>query len=272
MEKIKSCDLDINVQVKPIVSKNSSLIYETNNHQIVKVFSEKTLKVNEDLLRDKLSNPLGINGVVDPKQLVYVHDNLVGYTMDKVDGKTNAEYEKGISPDSRKNLYRIAYKYLQLEKIVKQAGDSVVFPELLDKVLVDKQDNVKVIGFDSMQMGDSKSIRESIVPVSLEKYKSNGMYTKELDIKSLICFYLINTIGVDLRSLENGVNDKLHYVSSVLDSIEVPSPLKEKIILLYKEDAHNEYLGEDVLKIAEGYKIVQNDCWILPSNKRLVLK
>lgn len=272
MEKIKSCDLNLNIQVKPIVSKNGSLIYETNNHQIVKVFSESTLKDNEELLKEKLSNPLGISGVVDPKGLVYVHDNLVGYTMDKIDGKTNSEYERGISPDYRKNLYRLAYKYLKLEKIVKEAGQDVVFPELLDKVFVDKQDNIKIIGFDSIQMGDSNPIRESLVPASLEKYRSNGMYTKELDIKSLISFYLINTIGLDLTSLEKKVDDKLHYVSGVLDSIEVPSPLKEKIILLYTENAQNEYLGNDVIEIAEKCKIVQDDCWIYPCNKRLVMK
>ena len=272
METIKSCDLNLNIQVKPIVSKNGSLIYETNNHQIVKVFSESTLKDNKELLKEKLSNPLGINGVVDPKGLVFVHDNLVGYTMDKIDGKTSSEYERGMSPDYRKNLYRLAYKYLKLEEIVKEAGQDVVFPELLDKVFVDKQDNIRIIGFDSIQMGESKPIRESLVPESLEKYRSNGMYTKELDIKSLICFYLINTIGLDLRSLEKKVDDIPHYVSRVLDSIEVPSPLKEKILLLYTENAQNEYLGNDVLEIAEKCIIVQDDCWIYPCNKRLVMK
>ena len=273
MEKIKSCDLDINVQVRPIISKNDSLIYQTNNHEMVKVFQGKLIEEKRDILESKLSNPRDIKGVVLPKQLVYVHDNLIGYTMDKIDGKESSEYEKSISPDSRKNLYRLAYKYLELEKIVKEAGDDVVFPELLDKVFVDKKDKINVIGYDSIQVGKSKPIRRTITPASMGKYNDNGLYTKGLDIKSLTLYYVKNALDLDLRSLEYQDEDHtLHYISSVLDSLNLPEVLKEKIRLLYEKDKKNEYLGKDVLEIAEKYNIGIEEHCIYPTKKRLVLK
>ena len=273
MERIKSCDLDINITVRPIQSKNGSLIYQTNNHQVVKVFSEKTLKENSSLLEEKLSNPRNIKGVIMPRDLVYIHDNLIGYTMDKVEGKVSEEYEKSISPYSRVNLLRLAYKYLELEKIVKEAGDDVVFPELLDKVFIDKADGIKVIGYDSIQVGNSEPIRKTITPSSLDKYNNNGLYTKELDIKSLTLYYVRTVLDLDLRALEEKDDEQtLHYISRVLDTLCLPEQLKEKIRTLYEKDKKNEYLGKDVLEIAEKYKVDIDENCIYPTNKRLVLK
>ena len=274
MDRIRSCDVDINLREMPIRTGRENLLYKTNDGQILKVFSKRLIDEGKDVLEKKLSNPRKIEGVVGPNQIVCIHDDIAGYTMNYVNGKHILECEKALAPESRNDLTRIAERYLELERLVRNAGDDVVFPELRDKVFVTDKGETKIIGYDYIQIGDMKSLSWPRAYGSLSKYlKGDGMYTKDVDVSTLIWFYLKMAFDLDLVNFDLNTNDPLQHAKELLESVKMPLVLTEKILLLYRADKNNEYLGDIVLEIADKYRLVVNNKNIYyPASKILVNK
>lgn len=252
-KRIYSNQLDLDVQTRPRFSKNGGIIYRSNDGGYIKVYSSSKdfiTKVRKDLV-EKLLFPTEIKGVSKPDKLVYVHDNFIGFTMNKIDGVNDIEYEETMNMDVKDNIHRLAQKYIELEKLVKEASDDIVFPCLLDRedMIVDKKGKINFINYDNIQVGKQKSLDVSDklgeAIMYYDKYRENGLYTKQLDIRSLVIYYYQIMFGVDI------VNDTLDLEKLIGGDKE----LARKTRLIFDDTDENEYIGEDVLRIADSYEL-----------------
>ena len=150
-----------------------------------------------------------------------------------------------------------------LEKLVKEASDDIVFPCLLDRedMIVDKKGKINFINYDNIQVGRQKSLEVSDklgdAIAYYNKYKENGLYTKQLDIRSLIIYYYQIMFGVDI------VNDRVDLEKLIGGDEE----LERKTRLIFDDIDENEYIGKDVLRIADSYEL-NTDL----GTKKLILK
>ena len=272
MEIIKSCELDINLQAEPRKTKDGSTLFTATDGELIKIYNSSVLGEYRKDLVEKLSNPSDIPYIVKPNRLVYVSEGFIGYTMDKVDGKNDIEYEEGLEGSVRNNLYRIAEKYIKLERMVKD-NPNVVFPGLLNReeLIVDKTGKIHLIGYDNLQIDGYKSIRRSSnlgsISDNTSKYFENGMYTKELDIRSLTLYYLELAFGIDPNSIFNTSD-----ISRALGNEDGYKDVLKKIMLINDPKEKNEYLGNDVFAIASAYELIKDDSKTSKGTKRLVRK
>lgn len=259
MKKIDSHDLNIDLVKKPFITKNGILFYKTLDGEIVKIFSPKVLDARGKEIEERIENPRDIKGVIMPKRIVTVSKHFVGYTMEHIE-KMDRDNVK-VS-----DLHVLANRYLQLEKIVREAGEDIVFPHLLEStVIIDSKGIVHINDYEDIQIGDQKTSEVpsilSGMPERLVKYGEHGHYTKQLDMLSLTHYYLRSLFGrfssTNARALKFfGLDD---------DMID-------RVLSADNDQIDNEYLGEKVVEIADKYELKEIPYNSESTIKKLVLK
>jgi hypothetical protein len=254
MEKVYSSDIRVDITKKPYNSDRGCRVYKTLDNEVLRVFPESVLKERGEEIERRLSNPIEIKGVLTPRKIVYVHNDFIGYTTDYIETRQEKERrEKDSAKVHESNgidlLKRISEKYIKLEKIVKDAGEDIVFPLLFENaVLEDTNGNIFLPNYEDIQIGDDTNIRkpsllEDISP-RLTKYGVDGHYTKELDKLSLTHYYIRSIFG--------------RYACTsarALKFLGLPDDIIDIIIEADDDQKQNKYLGERVLEIAENYAI-----------------
>ena len=261
MERINSCDLDIDLVKKPFVTKKGVIYYTTNDNKVAKIFSPKILDARGKEIEEKISNPRNINGVIIPNGIVTVHNNFIGYTMDYV-----KKMDKESNDKDRLDLYKLAGRYLQLEKIVKDAGEDIVFPHLLDTaIIVDENGIVHITDYEDIQIGDQVTSEIPFIlggmSERLVKYGEHGHYTKQLDMLSLTHYYL--------RSLFGRFTNRN---ARALKFFGLDDDMIDRVLCADNDQIDNEYLGEKVLEIADKYELKEIPYDSESTIKKLVLK
>lgn len=164
------------------------------------------------------------------------------------------------------NLKIYTKDYLKLEDVVKRANaQDVIFPDFLtlDNIFIDEQGNYQFIDYEGIQIKDNFVMAMS---TSLEnqklydnpKYKINQkLFTNNLDKKSLLYYYFLNTLNVNLAnvgildSYGNPITlDYIFYKINLTDYDFMP-----KIWVAMQNTGTNEYIGDDVLRMSEKYTL-----------------
>ena len=290
MENIKACDLSIDLR-DPVRTRDNCLLYKTTDNKIVKIFSKEVLDRWGKEVKHILSDPRDIEGVVKPSNFVLLgNEDLAGYSMDNISGENDIVYEERLDDQTRNNLYRVAQKYKELEDIVKNAGNDVIFPCLLDResIIHDEKGKIKLINYDNLQVGSYTPI--SVNPKVLKKdgwagelskyynpigclYDDDGpVYTKELDKKSLICYFLDSVLGINTTVALDPHSYHYWILKEALGGNDCDEILLEKIISVNSSKYSNPYISEDIQRIAENYTLVDNNYRTDYYAKRLIKK
>jgi len=245
-------------------------LYKTNDNKVFKFFDMdyliSMLDNGYDIEKKVLygGELINVPEIVVPDSAVYDGNNFVGYTMPFFDGISIydfVEYNRhNFSLDFLTNFF------LKLEDVVKKS-ENVVFPDLLSNgnILVNRTD-MRLIDFDGLQIGEFKSpaISSSLGNMDIydsDKYKKDGLYTKNIDIKSLIYLYFDLVFDCELRELDNiGLNygscmknERLKFLFNYYNIND--SELFDKVWRLYIDNESNIYLGDTINYIASNYKL-----------------
>lgn len=197
------------------------------------------------------------NDIVLPSSIVYSGKYFAGYLMPYFDGISIYDCHKCYV-----NPYRLMETYHKLENIIKNC-DNIVFPDLLTEgnILISDDLEIKLIDFDGIQVGDystpffSRDMGDKFI-YDGTKYKDNNLYTKQLDIKSLIYLYMKFLLGVDMGYLDKfeGMRQK-EMLNCFINDLGIDNDnLVSKIFALYDDNKENIYLGDTVDEIYENYR------------------
>ena len=214
------------------------------------------------------------DSIILPSSIVYSNKYFAGYLMPYFDGIAIYDCHKCyVSP------YRLMETYHKLENIIKSCRN-IVFPDLLTEgnILISDELEIKLIDFDGLQIYNystpffSRNIGDESI-YNGTKYRSNDLYTKQLDIKSLIYLYMKFLLGVDMDILDKfqGVEQKRKLNSFINDLGIDNDNLVHKIYDLYSDSEENIYLGDTVDEIYENYRtdmVLENGRYV----KKLVRK
>lgn len=271
MEKYYLCDV-LDNRARVIFSGDKSTIFRLSDGQVLKLFSpfylqflrrsgidiEKKIMFSESI-KD-------VSGILMPTGAVYDERlGFVAYMMPEAIGKNFNSVDDDLSLSDSADLYRYAKIYSNLENIVKRTPN-IVFPDLCtcDNIFLADDLSVQMIDYDDLQVGDYKTV---VISSSLgdpnqythPKYFRNGLYTKNLDKKSLIILYFIDTFHVDLNKVGSynpftgGTVDLDYVFSSIgLEDYDV----MDKVWKVFQNHKENEYLGDDLFHIAEDYHML----------------
>lgn len=267
---------NFNLNSSKLLSKNSiSKVYKLCNGEILKMFNLNILNIYNNvggnmekkiLDAEELPN---IPEIVMPNKAVYDENgNFIAYTSNYVDGLNLGQYYDSLEKSDKNSLYFFASLFEKLENIVARANNAgFVFPDLVNpgNFIFDKKGNFKLIDYDGMQVRDNKSMVISKVLSSDQQYNKvskygNGhfLYTPELDKKSIIMLYLILVFHVRLTNIGKktyhaGETITLDYIFDYIGLED--DQLKNKICKIYNDNEKNEFISEDIKRLADRYEL-----------------
>ena len=167
------------------------------------------------------------------------------------------------------NLLSYAKLHSQIEGNIKEGNNlGLVFPDLCttENIIISKDGKVFFIDYDGLQIGNMPAIGYSDFlgtpkQVLTPKYydEKTDLFTKELDIKSAIFLYFIDTFSVNLSTVGtiNPLNGRTVTLDFVFQTINLQDPdIQHKVWLLFQEDKPNEFLGDSIYKLAENHMLV----------------
>lgn len=287
MQKYNLKDLLKNRTFEIAKTDIATIYYLSKENQILKVFKKEYLSLLQILginLEEKilLSEKINISpNIAKPINIVYDNNNFIGYTMEFCKEKTFNQWDEQLTLTEREDLYKYAKIHHNLEQTVKESKD-IVIPDLCtcDNILVRKNGTVKLIDYDGFQVKDIKTISGStnlgnpsqyIIP----KYNKNGLFTKELDKKSLIVLYFLSTFNVDLNKVGeyNPVINRVITLDDIFYNLNLfDADFNHKVWKIFQDNEQNEYLGEDMFRIADKYNMVAKQFYDNYYIKKLIRK
>lgn len=196
-----------------------------------------------------------IDGLVIPKKLIIDKNNkIIGYTMNKVNGISLINWD-----DDNFNLDKYTCLFYNLDELIKKLNDKgIISPDLLTDGNILINDNKPVLlDYDDMQIGkySTCSISSNIgndIDIAKPKYiKNNGLFTTNIDKRSLLIAYFIYTFNIDLNKIKNA-----EYIDDIFRTINLNNDsLEGKVYDLFNDNKDNSYLGDDILKINNNYDL-----------------
>ena len=259
-----------------IDNTGKSLVFRTKTGEIIKLFTDDLLKLFEAAgfdIEDKILSAdriINKSGLLLPNAACYFLGRFCGYKMPPARGVSYNKYDEGFSHERREDLLAYAKDYQKIEKIVKDHGN-MVFPDLCsrDNIFVDSNGRITFIDYDGTQVGNCPTFvvssllgKQSDLLASPKYYRGNNLFTKELDKKSLMHLYFITAFNVDLSMIGNYVPELRRKI--VLDDIFECLNLDDadvchKVWKVFHEKEGNDYLGDDVFRLAEKYDLICYD-------------
>ena len=263
MEKVEFGDLKIddclsNRQASTIFKLKDGEVFKNFNPMYVDLVKACGVDLESRTLKAKPIN--NVPEIIVPKRAVYNNGLFLGYTMDEAKGVDFNTYDFNQDLFEKTNLLRYGLEHLKMEDIIKRGNsEDVVFPDFCtcDNIFIDENGNFSLIDYDGIQVGNNNvmCISTSLGGEMLHnnaKYKNGELYTTELDKKSLIHLYFSTVFNINLSVLdENGVSLDQVFQMIGLDDYDI----MEKVWKTTRNDKNNEFLGEDVLNLANEYKL-----------------
>ena len=263
------------IDIDDICDNISYLFYERDVSKLYMLDDKRILKLfNDDFLTSMVNSGFDIenkvlnfnryvnNGIITPSTAVYFDKKFVGYVMPFFNGVSVYDaYDSGYFNNS---LCKYALFFSKLENIILR-NNKVVFTDLLSEgnVMVNANDVIKIIDFDDLQINNYRTPTMSsglgkMGMYNNTKYMDGLLYTKQLDIKSLIYLYFYLVFNVDLSVVDNedAYCYKLLYLNKVFSDIDLDDDvLIDKVLRLYDDDVTNFYLGDTLFKLSEKYRL-----------------
>lgn len=266
MEKVQLSELDLRDLICDGVR---STVYRLDNNMILKLYKVNYLylakSVSVDIEKKILdaSNMSLRSNIIKPKMAVYDGLNFRGDISVEANGVDFGTFLDGLNRKQLGDLSLFATIYNKLEEIVRLTPN-IVYPDICsyENIFIgDEGKRIELIDYEGFQINDHPSLSFSTglgdrhILNKSNKYcrtpVQNGiapLYTKELDIRSLIFFYFRCVFNIDLR-----YNRDLEIIAR---NINLNNPnIMYKVWSLFEEDVPNEWLGEDVFRIADEYNL-----------------
>lgn len=270
MEKKILQNSDLNGS-KLISQTESSTVVKLNNGSVLKIYRELYIDFQKFLginLEEKILAATPIIGspeILVPKFAIYNEDNkFCGYIMPKANGIDYNTRDEGLTMRQRVNLQKYAEIHFKLESILKRNTD-IVFPDLCtcDNIFVDSRDNIQLIDYDGLQIGKHRTLSVSTSLGELKDILTNpkyhtkdGYFTKELDKKSLIILYFLSAFNIDLNKVGmlHPITRKPVKLEEIFKCLNLDDyDFCQKVWKIFQDNQTNEYLGDDVFRIADKY-------------------
>lgn len=270
MKKISFYDLEID---KLISQSESSQVYRLQDGSVLKIFSELNKLYNSIVginLEEKIISAEKIENVPEiiiPSAGVYSGSSFIGYTNEYVQGINYGQWDDELTLKQRTDLGMYAKMHSNLEDIVRRAnGKKIIMPDLLtcDNIIITNNGKLKIIDYDGLQIGKFRSVSMSTSlgnqgQYEIPKYKQDKLFTHNLDKKSLILLYFLQAFNINLENIGR-IDPKTGKPITLDDIFELicldDDDVKQKVWKCYQKDCPNEFLGDDVFKIAEKYDMV----------------
>lgn len=250
---------------------NRAIVFRLKDGRFLKQYNREYLSQTmmfyisiEDKILDSAYRKLP-DSIKRPEVAVYNGDCFWGEISSAAKGVSYGVWEQQLNDEQLTDLGMYADVYSGLEGIVKSTPD-IIYPDICsyDNIFIsDNGKRVELIDYEGLQVGDypsfsmSSALGDSEFYDSSKKYCSrvNGimpLYTKELDKRSLIFFYFRTVFNIDLRLVDQyGIDLDTFFNAINLNDQDVT----HKVWKLFQENEENEWLDNDVFRIAEDYKM-----------------
>ena len=245
-------------KISTVVKLSDGSVLKLIRPNIIKVLSELGVNLEEKVL-DSEKEDLD-KQIIKPKIAVYNDHKFSGYIMDEAKGEDLETFIRKLSLEKQKDLNMYASIYSNIERIVKKS-DQVVFTDLgtFKNIMIDSDFKTSLIDYDGLQVGRHLSgcistLLGNQLQYNNQKYRKNDYFTKELDIKSLISLYFSMTFGVSLAQVgeySETLKEKIT-LDIIFNSIGVDDDIKHKVWKTFTKTEKNEYLGDDVFRLASN--------------------
>lgn len=188
------------------------------------------------------------------------------YGINEVCGVNLHSYMMGLTSCEKLDLNNQALIYSSLESVVRN-NPTIVFPDLCtrENFIMNNDFDITAIDFDGLQFGNNHVLGMSDMLGNYAQYENlkymthDGFFTKNLDKKSLIYLYFLNTFNIKLTAVDyvNDPDEKIRLLCQIFMAIGLDDhSVVDKVWKIYCNDQENEYLGEDVFRLADRYKLV----------------
>ena len=270
IKKVDIKDLNIKSQIHNGYKAN---VYELENGSILKAFSPLVLNLYKSCdiqLERKIieSKPIiNVPEIIVPEEAVYENQEFLGYTSKKAEGIDYNTYDDFLTLKDRCNLKQYADEYSKLESIIKRGNkENIVFPDLCscDNIFIDDKGNMSLIDYDGLQIDNfitpilSSSLGDQD-QYFCPKYYDGKIFTSELDKKSLIVLYFLNTFNVDITKVgsRNPITGEIVTLDDIFELINLDNcDIQNKVWKCLQDKYENEFLEDDVYDIAYDYNMV----------------
>lgn len=269
MEKVELTNINFK-KIKILKKSPISKVFLLDEKEVVKVYNSSYLKgINRRRALERkiqASSTIKLKELVLPKKIVLINGNFAGYTMEYIKGESYLDI--AIAP--YRNLDLINKEYLEIEKIIKKFHkEGIIVPDLLNLTnIIVTEEGLRFIDYDGMQIRDNKAssvskiLKKDIRHSSTIKYCNHlGLYTEELDKKSLLMLYILITFNNLINDI-NMDNNRFEKIDKLLEELNISQEdkLKEIIDKAYnpRNDIKNEYLEEAVKEIGKKYVLTKD--------------
>ena len=269
MERVELTNINFK-KIKILKKSPISKVFLLDEKEVVKVYNSSYLKgINRRRALERkiqASSTIKLKELVLPKKIILINGNFAGYTMEYIKGESYLDI--AIAPYG--NLDLINKEYLEIEKIIKKFHkEGIIVPDLLNLTnIIVTEDGLRFIDYDGMQIRDNKAssvskiLKKDIRHSSTIKYCNHlGLYTEELDKKSLLILYILITFNNLINDI-NMDNNRFEKIDKLLEELNISQEdkLKEIIDKAYnpRNDIKNEYLEEAVKEIGKKYVLTKD--------------
>lgn len=269
MEKVELTNINFK-KIKILKKSPISKVFLLDEKEVVKVYNSSYLKgINRRRALERkiqASSTIKLKELVLPKKIILINGNFAGYTMEYIKGESYLDI--AIAP--YRNLDLINKEYLEIEKIIKKFHkEGIIVPDLLNLTnIIVTEEGLRFIDYDGMQIRDNKAssvskiLKKDIRHSSTIKYCNHlGLYTEELDKKSLLILYILITFNNLINDI-NMDNNRFEKIDKLLEKLNISQEdkLKEIIDKAYnpRNDIKNEYLEEAVKEIGNKYVLTKD--------------
>lgn len=269
MERVELTNINFK-KIKILKKSPISKVFLLDEKEVVKVYNSSYLKgINRRRALERkiqASSTIKLKELVLPKKIILINGNFAGYTMEYIKGESYLDI--AIAP--YRNLDLINKEYLEIEKIIKKFHkEGIIVPDLLNLTnIIVTEEGLRFIDYDGMQIRDNKAssvskiLKKDIRHSSTIKYCNHlGLYTEELDKKSLLILYILITFNNLINDI-NMDNNRFEKIDKLLEEMNISQEdkLKEIIDKAYnpRNDIKNEYLEEAVKEIGKKYVLTKD--------------
>ena len=228
---------DIDKKVSEV--EGESFVYRLKDGSFLKVFTDDFVRLNErsngNSLELKILESRNLKlpyYLKKPQDIFYRKDGMFkAYTISGFDGIDLSKHfhTMGFFEQMLPEVYTKVYR--RIENVINDANkEGIVFPDLCSygNILYNpRTGSLALIDYDGLQVGDDRSIiylsdaLGNSSQYNNPKYKRNGLYTSELDKKSLIIHYFANAFDINLSEVGkiNPYTNSIITVSDKMDEI-----------------------------------------------------
>lgn len=258
---------------KTLANTGISRVILLSNGFVLKLFDPMILnlfKLSGDDIEAKILDAKPIAGspeILTPTSAVYSENGLfVGYIMPRAKGINYNERDDKLTIKQREDLATYARIHSKLEQILIK-NPNIVFPDICtcENIFISDKEQIQLIDYDGLQVGKYRTSSLSTSVGTINEYVDNSKYmtkdnlfTKELDKKSSIILYFLSAFNIDLGRVGNAYlpNGKLITLDDVFSCINLDDQdVCHKVWKLFQDNESNDFLEEDVLRIADTYDL-----------------